>query len=102
MKNSLIILITSVITLLAFRFEASSPTPLNKAYNTEHIDSLKNRLDSLENYKNKILDVYATEIKSSYETIKKEEKQQEELNMSIDSVYSLVSTNDSINKQNIN
>lgn len=99
MKNSLIILITSIITLWAFGFKTSKPIALNKLKPSVRIDTLKNKLDSLEEYKTKLLNTYATEIEISYETIKNEKNKQEKLNMSIDSILDLVSTNDSLNKK---
>ena len=99
MKNSLIILITSIITLWVFGFKTSKPIALNKLKPSVRIDTLKNKLDSLEKYKTKLLDTYATEIEVSYEAIKNEKKKQEELNMSIDSIFGLVSANGSLDKK---
>ena len=101
MKNSLIILAASAITVWAFGFKKVKQTYIYNTTPSIRIDTLKNKLDSLENTKTLILNKYAAEIEDSYETVKNEKKKQEELLLSADSILDLVASSDTISNINI-
>lgn len=97
MKNSLLILAASALTYGACGFLVKPQVKTITIKPTVHIDTLKNKLDSLEEYKTKTLNKYVTEIQVSFEAIKNEKKKQEELDLSADSIFDLVSLTDSVN-----
>jgi len=97
MKNSLIILATSLIALWSLGFQKDEKIVISTKVPVVYEDTLKNKIDSLELYRSKILQEYATEIQMSYETVKNEKEKQEELNLSASEILNLVDSVDTIN-----
>ena len=63
----------------------------------DQVNALKIQTERLlEDYKQKELQKYESEIKNSSKTIKKKQEELQEITMSIDSLFGLVSTTDTI------
>ena len=101
MKNSIIVLITAfTLGLVGWMSNPKTPTATaeNVAVYSQPFEEeiFKAKLDSIEDYKQKELQKYESEIKNSSKTIKKKQEELQEITMSIDSLFGLVSTTDTI------
>ena len=96
MKNLFIIGITSILTAFAFSKTTPSYSSLTFPEVTLY-DTNTSNLDSIEQFKNKQLEIYAKKIENQYESLLVEEKKQQQLLVQIDSVDSLANSNNTLN-----
>lgn len=102
MKNSLLILFISFLSLGGLLLNPSQPS--SKADSTDNYvatieyqsnyneDSLQHILDSIGDYKTEEVNKYVTEVKKSTETIKEKQEKLKELEMSTDILLSQMDT----------
>lgn len=102
MKNLLVSVSGSLLAFIALGLVSnkthSDSVELKPNYGTQLRISSNNRLlDSIEHFKTLKHQQYESEIKKSLENVKNHEKKQEELNLSIDSIYCVVDSSNIIN-----
>ncbi len=102
MKNLLVSVSSSLLAFIALGLLSNKqPTitsvDIQPVYGTQLKISSNKLLDSIEHFKTSKHDEYESQIKKSLENVKKQEKKQEELNMSIDSIYCMVDSSNSLN-----
>ena len=103
MKNLIVSVSGSLLAFLILGFLSDKNIPNNsldlkpsQTYKKVFISSNK-LLDSIEHFKASKHQKYEFEIKKSLENVKNQEKKQEELNLSIDSIYCVVDSSNIIN-----
>jgi hypothetical protein len=103
MKNLLVSVSSSLLAFIALGLLSNKQPTINQVdiqpiYGPQLKISSNKLLDSIENFKISKHNQYESQIKKSFENVKNQEKKQEELNMSIDSISCMVDTSSSINK----
>ncbi len=101
MKNSILLLLASGITLSFFGSLKENKKELsnNIQQNSYKKDTLIEKLDSLQLLKTKIEHEYSRQIQSSFEIIKNEKKKQKELLLSTDSLFNMANITNTINNK---
>lgn len=105
MKNS-ILLLTTFLTLGTVGWLTNPKSPsangqiLNSETNRTRLnDPFQEKLDSIEKFRLKELNKYESEIKNSFKTVKKEQEKLKKIDMSVDSLFNILNTPDTLTQE---